>query len=582
VSRSLAAGRLLLGVVALMTTGCLPDQQQDDVSQQVDALFEAAYDSEGPGAAVIVVKGGRTILRKGYGLANLEHGVPITPRTAFRLDAVTGQFTAMAILMLEEEGRLSVTDPITAHLPDYPMSDTPITVGHLLSHTSGIRNYTGMRAFWKRAREDLTVNELVSFFKDAPLDFPPGQRYAYSSSNYVLLGVIIEKASGMKYEEFIAKRIFKPLGMENSYYYRHSDIIPNRAGGYLRREDEFRNASFINTSNLYAAAGLLSTVDDLACWDVALYTDQLVSKGALERYFTAFDVNDGSSSHYAYGWLTEPLQDHPAYMHYGWMSGFICKVIRLPEDSTYVAVLSNIPESDPSVLYLADRAAAIAIGRPFEKRSSITLAPEILDRYVGVYRVDESTLRYVTREGNRLFTQRSGWPRLETRATSETEFFYPNSSSHFEFFLDDDGHVTHMLMHQRGRRERADRTDEPLPAQPQAIDLDPAVFDRYVGEYEFESGYRLAIFRQVRRQRWEERKYGLLLPGVRFTVFRDVDRFMAESGYGPIEIFPQSETKFFLEDHNAELTFVLTDGGTVEGVILRSVRGHAEVGRKVR
>jgi hypothetical protein len=161
-------------------------------------------------------------------------------------------------------------------------------------------------------------------------------------------------------------------------------------------------------------------------------------------------------------------------------------------------------------------------------------------------------------------------------------FFYPHSTSYFEFVTDDSGTVTHMVMHQRETEEIAVRTDDPLPTLPQTIDLDPAVFDRYVGTYEFESGDQLSIFRKVTRQRWEEKKYGLLLPGLRFTVFRDIDRFMAESGYGPIEIFPTSENDFVFADREAEIRFVKDDGGAVEGVILRSHSGAEEFGRKVR
>ncbi len=547
----------------------------------MDAFLRQAYADDAPGAAVIVVSKGETVLRKGYGLANLEHRVPITPETVFRLDAVTAQFTAMAILSLEQEGRLSIDDPVTRHVPDYPMGETPVTIRHLLSHTSGITNYGTMPEFWERVREDLEPEDLLALFRDEPLEFPPGTRYSYSSSNYILLGLIIEQASGVSYEEFTDARIFKPLGMEHSYYDRYDRVIPNRASGYGRREGGFYNAEPVNGSNLYSAAGLLSTADDLARWDAALYAEQLVPKEALERYFTPFALNDGRRTEYAYGWWAGTLQGRPMLHHYGWVSGFMCRVVRLPQDSVYVAVLSNYPESEPSVFYVADKIAAMAVGEPFEERMAVTLPSDVLDQYVGVYRIDGGGVRYVTREGDQLHTQRAGWPKLETRASSETVFFYPYSTSYFEFVLDDTGGVTHMVMHQRGTQEVAVRTDDPLPTRPPSIDLDPAVFDRYVGKYEFESGYQLSIFRKVTRQRWEEKKYGLLVPGLRFTVFRDIDRFMAESGYGPMEILPTSETEFFLADQDAEITFVIGDDGTVEGVLLRSDSGVEEFGRRI-
>ncbi len=573
---------LVLLALTMAVLGCQARTTDDDVVGKIDRYLREAYDDDTPGAAVVVASKGQVVLRKGYGLANLEHRVPITPQTVFRLDAVTAQFTAMAVLMLEEAGKLSVEDPITTYLPDYPVDGEAVTIRHLLSHTSGIKNYGTMPEFWKRVREDLEPAELIAFFRDEALEFSPGTRYSYSNSNYILLGVIIEKVSGMPYEDFIDANILKPLGMEHSYYDRRQRIIPHRASGYGRQEGGFYNAELVSGQNLYSAAGLLSTVDDLAKWDAALYGDQLVSEEALRRYFTPFALSDGTSSEYAYGWWVSTLQDRPMFHHYGWVSGFMCKVMRLPLDSVYVAVLSNFPESEPSVFYVADRVAALAIGKPFRERTPVTLSSDVLDRYVGVYEIEEGGVRYVTREGDQLYTQRAGWPRLETRAASETEFYYPHSSSHFEFVLGENGNVTHMVMHQRGADQIAVRADRPLPASPRPIDLDPAVFDKYVGEYAFESGYRLSIFRKITRQRWEEKKYGLLLPGVRFTVFRDIDRFMAESGYGPIEIFPTSERDFYFADQEAELSFVVDEDAVVEGVILRNRRGGEEFGAKIR
>jgi CubicO group peptidase (beta-lactamase class C family) len=566
--------------VIVLTCADAPDHQ--GVASQIRSMFQGTYGDDAPGVAVIVVSKGETVFRGGYGLANMEHGVPITPETVFRLDAVTAQFTAMAILMLEEDAKLSVSDPVVQYLPEYPAAAAGVTIAHLLSHTSGIPNYGTMPGFWSRVREDLTPEELIAYFKDEPLEFQPGDRYSYSSSNYILLGAIIERVSGMSYEEFIENRIFGVLGMENSYYDRHDRIVPNRATGYGRHEGGFYNSEFVSGSSLYAAAGLMSTAEDLALWDAALSTDQLVSQEALERYFTPFTLNDGSATEYAWGWWVDTFQGRPAHHHYGWVSGFMCKVLRLPADSVYVAVLSNFPQSEPSVFYVTDKVAAYAIGRPFEERTAITLPAELLDRYVGVYRISDEAVRYVTREGDQIFTQRAGWPRLEARASSETEFFYPHSTSRFKFLLDDDGNVTHMAMYQRGQEEIAVRTAEPLPEVPHAIDLDPAVFDRYVGTYEFESGYQLSVFRRVTRQRWEEKKFGFLLPGVRFTVFRDIDRFMAESGYGPMEIFARSDTEFFFADHDAELAFLIGQDGVVQGVRMRSNRGSDEVGTKIR
>src|SRR5215216_3458781 len=190
----------------------------NDVISEIDALLQAAYQPNEPGAAVIALKDQQPVFRKGYGLANLELHVPITPDTVFRLASVTKQFTAVAILMLMEQGKLALQDPITRFLPDYPTHDHTITVEHLLTHTSGIRSYTDMPEWPPLWRKDFSVGELIDSFKDQPMQFAPGTRWAYNNSGYVLLGAIIEQLSGLSYAQFVQQHIFEPLGMRQSYY----------------------------------------------------------------------------------------------------------------------------------------------------------------------------------------------------------------------------------------------------------------------------------------------------------------------------------------------------------------------------
>ncbi len=190
-----------------------PATQGDPLGQTLDAMLTKLYPKDAPGAAVIAVRDGKTVLRKGYGMADLELGVPIQPDMVFRIGSMTKQFTAVAILMLVEEGKLAVSDPITKFLPDYPTGGKTITVEHLLTHTSGIKSYTDMPDFLANIRKDYKVQELIDHFKGEPMDFAPGERYQYDNSGYFLLGAIIEKASGMSYEAFLKQRIFDVVGM---------------------------------------------------------------------------------------------------------------------------------------------------------------------------------------------------------------------------------------------------------------------------------------------------------------------------------------------------------------------------------
>src|SRR4051812_37064486 len=227
-------------------------------------------------------------------MANFELGVPITPDMVFRLASVTKQFTAVATLMLMEQGLLALDDPITRFWPDYPTHDHTITVEHLLTHTSGIRSYTDMPDWPPLWRKDFAVQELIDYFKDQPMPFAPGTRWAYNNSGYVLLGAIIEQLSGLSYAQFMQQRIFEPLGMRQSYYDRTPQIIPKRADGYQKGADGYTNAEYLSMTQPYAAGALASTVDDLARWDRALVSGTLLQPATLARAWTPYQLADGT------------------------------------------------------------------------------------------------------------------------------------------------------------------------------------------------------------------------------------------------------------------------------------------------
>ena len=273
-----------------------------ELAQAIDAMLVEACKPDAPGAAVIVARDGNVVFRKGYGMANLELGVPIAPEMVFRLGSITKQFTAVAILMLAEQGKLALEDDITRFLPDYPTQGHTITVEHLLTHTSGIKSYTSMPEWLALRRNDLTVEELIDLFKDQPMEFAPGERWAYNNSGYVLAGAIIEKVSGQTYEQFLEQQIFEPLGMARTCYDRTTRIVPGRVAGYDRGDEGIENAAYVSMTHPYAAGALMSSVDDLQRWDEALFAHRLVKPESLQRAFTPFVLNDGTSAGYGCGW----------------------------------------------------------------------------------------------------------------------------------------------------------------------------------------------------------------------------------------------------------------------------------------
>ena len=428
-----------------------------DVAADLRTAFQAAFDGSGPGAAVIVVKDGKVLLRDARGLANVELGVPLAPDSVFRIGSVTKQFTAAAILMLVQEGKLAVGDPITKYLPDYPVQGRTITVEHLLTHTSGIKSYTGMLAWRGIIPLDKNVREMIDIFKDQPMEFEPGERWAYNNSGYFLLGAIIEKVSGKSYESFVKERIFEPLQMKQSYYDRPGPIIPKRAAGYSRLGTSAQNAEYLSMTQPYSAGALASTVDDLAKWDAALYGDSPLTAASRAQMFKPYALKAGESAHYGYGWMIGRYRDTAVVEHGGGINGFTCHVVRMPDARVYVALLTNAgggasPQSH------ARRLATIALGQPLAATDTLPSEP-VLEQYVGRYHSDgpPPVVREVTRQGARLSMQRPGAPPSELVALAPDTFYARESLALVTFQRDASGKVTAVAVDNWGRVEKGQR-----------------------------------------------------------------------------------------------------------------------------
>ncbi len=520
----------------------------DEVSTDLDVLFTFAYPEDAPGATVIVVRDGETLLRAGYGMANLELEVAMEPDMVLGLGSVTKQFTAVALLMLAQEGKVKLDAPLTDYLPDYPQGSAPITLRHLLTHTSGIQSYTAMDNFLDQVAHKFTVDEMIDRFKDEPMNFAPGEKYAYNNSAYFLLGAVIEKVSGMSYEEFIEERIFAPLGMEHSYYGDPEQVVPRRASGYGGRPGAYRNARYIDMSQPYSAGALLSTVDDLAKWDAALYGDTLLPAQRLQEAWTAAKLNDGRSIHYGFGWSVTDYEGYTVLRHGGAIFGFVSHVVRIPEAKIFVAVLSNNPVLPPGPGELALRAALMALGKPLEGRVEAKLDSALLDEYVGLYEIegDAENWRMVTRKGDRLYTQRRRGHSFALLAAKKDQFYYADSAGLMRFVRSENGEVVGMEWSDgAGPTERARKSDREPPAARRTVKVAPEVFDQWVGRY-----------------RWQN--------GVVMTLSREGDHFFAQLTNQPkFEIFAESPTVYFLKVVEADIEFLRDSDGKANELVLR-------------
>ncbi|MFP5392380.1 MAG: serine hydrolase domain-containing protein [Gammaproteobacteria bacterium] len=340
-----------------------PLAAEASLAGRIDAAIAPAFRPGEPGATVIVVKDGQTVLRKAYGEADAVKHIPMTPDMALRLGSITKQFTAAAILLLEQDGKLARTDEITRFFPDYPTHGKRITIEHLLTHTSGIVSFTGLNGYERDMAKDQTTAQMIARFKDKPLEFEPGTRFAYNNSGYFLLGAIIEKVSGLPYATFLEQRIFIPLGMHSTAYEGHDRGQVKHAAGHTRAGKGYGYAEPLSMTQPHAAGALVSTVDDLARWDAAMAEGKLIKGISWQDMARPYRLASGKSTGYGYGVGEDRLGGTLAIAHGGDINGFSTYALRVPDQNVYVAVLTNSDSGITSAEKVAQRAALLAIGK---------------------------------------------------------------------------------------------------------------------------------------------------------------------------------------------------------------------------
>jgi CubicO group peptidase (beta-lactamase class C family) len=416
-----------------------------DIATQADDYIKGKAKNNQFSGAVLIAKGGKVLLSKGYGMANYELDVANTPQTKFRLGSITKQFTALAIMQLQEKGLLSVDDPVTKYFPDYKIAEK-VTIHHLLTHTSGIHNFTSDAEYEQTMTLNSPIEKTIGRFKEKPLDFAPGEKWNYSNSGYILLGAIIEKVSSKSYESYLKENIFQPLNMVNTGYDHSEVIIKNRAAGYQMGKNGMVNASYLDMSIPYSAGSLYSTIEDLYLWDRALYTEKLAKRATLEKIFTPFKNN------YGYGWGIDEKNGHKRISHNGGINGFTTQINRYVNDDACVIVLSNLTPGQ--VGKITNDLSAIALGEKPEEakaRTEIKLDPKVYDSYVGQYELTSGFTITVTKEEDRLFAQMTGQDKFELFPESEKDYFLKVVDAQVTFVKNDKGEVTQLVLHQGGR-----------------------------------------------------------------------------------------------------------------------------------
>lgn len=379
---------LFLVSLLTLTFSFAQSKQDKKLVQSIDDLIASRLKIISPGCAILISKNGQILYQKAFGTANLELNVPVKPDMIFRIGSITKQFTAVSILQLVEQGRISLNDSIQKYIKDFPTKGQSITIENLLTQTSGIPDYLNLELNLPNPfRIDISTKQIVDSIKKQQLLFTPFSKFEYSNSNYFLLGYIIEQVSGLSYAEYLKNNIFDPIGLTNTYYDTPTKIIPNRANGYEKADTSYSNADFISMSTFYSAGALMSNTEDLNKWNNALYNGKILKKETIEKAHQSFKLSDGKKSEYGYGWFIRNIDESKTIEHGGNIFGFRAEQIFLPNENIFVAGLFNCRQSNNDEQELCYDIVKLMLGKPLIKE--IPMPDKLLNLYVGTYKNDQ-------------------------------------------------------------------------------------------------------------------------------------------------------------------------------------------------
>jgi CubicO group peptidase (beta-lactamase class C family) len=521
-------------VVQLLLKKGAKDTNVPPAETLTDNLYNSLKGKEAPGIALLVARDGKILYKKGFGYADVKNKTPITPDTKFRIGSVTKQFTAAAILKLQEDHLLSVNDKLSKFIPDFPRGDE-VTIHHLLTHTSGIHSYTGKNDFIGRVTSTILQDTLVNEIKRDVYDFNPGEKMLYNNSGYFLLGYIISKVSGKPYDVYLKETFFDPLKMENTGVHYAGIKLQNEAKGYARNNSKFDEAINWDMSWAGAAGAMYSTVDDLLKWNDALYGGKVLNEKSLNAALTPATLKNGEQPpmQYGYGLIMGKFRGKDIISHGGGLHGFITQLAYYPKEKLTVVMFSNIGE--PEVNFDNNKVAEGFLWSEMDKQISYvesSVKPTNLQIFTGRYDLLGHAVITITTEDNKLYAQLSGQSKFEIFPRSENEFFWKVVDARIEFIKDDKGEINQAILFQNGQELKAKRLPEEVIVQ-----IDPAIFDNYTGQYKLQDNLIV-------------------------TVFREKNKLFAQpTGQAKVEMLPLSETDFVIKEINAKISFVKDQSG---------------------
>lgn len=436
----------------LMNGSYAQNRNDKQMGAALDELLSAKFKTGAPGCVVLVTRNNKIIYRKAWGNANIELNVAADPEMVFDIASVTKQFTAVAILQLVEQGKIFLQDSIQKYIPGYPSGGYTITIEHLLTHTSGIKDYLQMEMNTPFIeRWDFSPKQFIDSFKNHPLEFKPGTRFSYSNSGYYLLGYIIGKVTGKTYQEYMQEQLFKPLEMSHTYFEKDGMVIPGRVYGYRTEGTTVKNSDFWSASIKYAAGGMCANVDDLLKWHKALYANKILKEETFKKAVTPYHLLDGTATRYGYGWYINTYNGIRSVEHPGALPGFQARQIYYPDDQVFVVVLTN--NGSASMDELTNRISAVVLNKSLQP--DIKIDDQLLEKYFGTYKLSIDTNRVITvfKINDRVVVKLPNNEIVPLLFTSETKFQLKNLLSADCEFIVEKGRVTKIAANQNGYYE---------------------------------------------------------------------------------------------------------------------------------
>ena len=512
----------------------------------LDVLINGVYSSldgkAASGIAVLVSKDGKVLYEKGFGYADIEKKELIAPNTKFRIGSITKQFTASAILKLQEEGKISVTDKLSKFLPDFPRADE-ITIHQLLTHISGIHSYTSKPEFINKVTSPITEEELITFFKNDPYDFNPGEKWLYNNSAYFILGHIIGKVAGKPYGEYLKETFFDPLGMTSTGIHSSKLNLQKEAKGYNKENGQYKLATDWDMSWAGGAGAIYSTVGDLFKWNEALYNGKVLQEKSLNSALTPVVLSSGKKPdnvNYAYGLELHDYRGQDVIEHGGGVNGFISQLARYPKDNITVALLTNI--SPPEVSLNSNAIAEFLLWEKMEKQKINTVnasVAEDVSQYTGRYNFVNGGVMIITAENNNLFAQLTGQPKSPIFPSGVGEYFWKVVPAKISFVKNSMGEVEYGNFEQSGNKLKVGKLkDERI------VSIDKAIFPAYSGKYDFGNKATVVVTNESDKL---------------FFQFANLPKF---------EMLPLSEKEFTMREMNVKVLFVKEPDGKVSKLIL--------------